>query len=320
MVYDRIHIYTKYEDFYFTPNPGVITLMHRNAQKESDGGYRYHVQGTWSNRTPESLVQEVALHTKYRYTESGEYRSEKDIQAEKIAQQKSLSDTIGAPTSQKNKTNTKRWKSNRQMQIQEFRDELHKLCKEHGLNCRDQNQLTYVDNGFEEFLIEFTTTYTKIQSRRCVLLRIKETYDQVYDPDALLPIEVIKFIEPRFTIHNQEEYIQMFYEIFSNRCAQSNFKCKRKGDRISVYATNGTYYLDVICGQPIKIYQLDANPMLVECPEDAHVLHIAHCIEAHDKIVAINGNRQMRYSVFCRIAAISGWATVGMLLAYVLLS
>lgn len=324
MVYDRIHIYTKHEDFYFTPDPNEITLMHRNAQKNSNGGYGYHVQGVWTNRTPESLVREVVRHTKYRYTEDGEYRAEKDIQAERTAKQTEqnkddeMHENAVEKAEKKVKTSTKRWKIDRQEQIQGFRRELRELCEEHGLNYRDVNQLTYVDNGFEEFLIEFTTKDTKIQSKRCMSLHFKEAYNLTYQPDDLLPIEVVEFAESHFAIRNQEEYAELFCTALKNRCAQNDFDCRRQGNRIYVHATNGTYYLDAICGNPIRIYQDGMKSELVECPENAHVLHVAHCIEEHDKTVEPRESQMDRSRVTLIIVAASGWVTAGILLVHIL--
>lgn len=319
MVYDRIHIYTKYEDFYFTPDPNEITLMHRNAQKESDGGYKYHVQGVWSNRTPESLVREVVRHTKYRYTEDGEYRAEKDMQAEKDAKQ-NVKIAGHEETKPKDKTNTPHWKANRQKQIQEFRDELRELCEEHGLNCRDVNQITYIDNGFEEFLIEFATSHTKIQSRRCVTLRIKEACDHIYEPDGLLPIDVVEFAESNFTISNQKEYADAFYSAIKERCNQCGFKYERKGDRVYIHGTNATYYVDAVCGKPMEIYQHGVKSALITCPDDAHILYVMHFIEEHDKTAEAKRNQKDCGRIALIAAAISGWVFAGVLLAYILCS
>ena len=319
MVYDRIHIYTKYEDFYFTPDPNEITLMHRNAQKESDGGYKYHIQGVWSNRTPESLVREVVRHTKYRYTEDGEYRAEKDMQAEKNTKQ-NMKISGHEATKHKDKTNAPHWKANRQKQIQEFRDELKRLCIERGLNYRDVNQITYIDNGFEELLIEFATLHTKIQSRRCATLRIKEAYDHIYAPDELLPIDVIEFVEYHFTIHNQNEYADAFYGAIKERCNQLGFKCERNGDRVHIYGANATYYVDAVCGKPMEIYQHGVKSALIVCPDDAHILYVTHYIEEYDKTAEAKRNQKDCCRIALIVAAISGWVVAGILFAYILCS
>ena len=151
-------------------------------------------------------------------------------------------------------------------------------------------------------------------------LRFKETYDKIYKPDELLPIDVIEFVESKFTIRNQDEYANAFYAEIRERCEQNYWDCDRDGVRIYINATNGNYYIDAIGGQPIKIYGKRNKDVLVECPEDAHVAHAMHCIEEYDKTLTPKTNSNVSCPLIWKIAAISGWITSGILLAYILLS
>jgi hypothetical protein len=310
MCYNRIHIYTKYEDFYFEPNPRTITLMHRNAQKDRDGGYSYHVQGSWSNRTPESLVQTIVNHTKYRYTDDGVYRSEKDIQREKP---RSVS---GTNQSQKSMPFCK---VNRQEQIEEFRNTLCQLCESRGLSCRNANQLTYVGNGFEEFIIEFAIKSTIIVNKKCPSLNIKETYNQTYNPCDITPIQIIEFVESHISLRTQEEYVNLFYEKIKERCDHYMIKCQCQGNRVFISSASGTYYVDAICGKDMEIYRVGMRDPLYKCAKNANAQYVVNYIWDYDKD-ASNKEHNRDFSKIALIAvAVSGWVVAGVLLAMLLL-
>ena len=50
--------------------------MHRNASKNENGFYGYHVQESCVTTRPEGIVRYIANHTKYRYDENGNYRAD----------------------------------------------------------------------------------------------------------------------------------------------------------------------------------------------------------------------------------------------------
>lgn len=63
LVYDQIHIYTVYEDFYFIPDSsGMVRLMHRSGML----GDKYHQQ-FYKKMSVYEVVRYVMNHTRFRY-------------------------------------------------------------------------------------------------------------------------------------------------------------------------------------------------------------------------------------------------------------
>lgn len=68
LIFDEIHIYTLFEEFYFVPIEGHKTkLMHKNQIMYGNRkGPEYHEQFRWWI-TPEGIVDFIRRHSNYKY-------------------------------------------------------------------------------------------------------------------------------------------------------------------------------------------------------------------------------------------------------------
>lgn len=288
MCYNRIHVYTKYEDFYFEPNPDGITLMHRNTTKDEKGRYGYHVQESCTTNRPEGIVKYIAAHTKFRYTEDGKLR----------------------PLEKKTTTANEPLEGNAKKQyairINRLAKELKTACDNFGFTFTKNNNFMTINNGYEDFCLEVSRDDLILRSKKCKPLCIKEAYNEKLEKVANAT-DICHIIADKSSVHNNVEYVQRFYTRFGDRCAHQGYTIRLDGNRIFVKAELETYYFDIAAKQETKLYIENTNEVIHTFNKDTNAEMII------DHICNIEAQRKAQMSVNKRKKFCFDWSRMALI-------
>lgn len=263
--FDKIYIYTKFEEFYFIPNPSCITLMHRNMSGTRRDKMEYHMQLS-QKMTPEMVVKYVVRHTGDRYTVDGKRRTNEELAAFN-PKKKSAKKKDGLSNKQR-KASYKEW-------TETLVNDLNKTCPAYNIWVEHKNNFVFLSTPFEVFCFEMMPGKVIARNRKCKPLAIKEGYAET-DPKCQFESDVdakqlIDFVIDRKTIWNHGNYVSKFYDYVVERCDYHKLQHKLEGSRIYVMGEDDTYYFVVTfnmdtpiyksgCNEPIDIVDKDANP------------------------------------------------------------
>ena len=279
--YNRIHIYTKYEDFYFDLVPGNIVLMHRNASKNENGFYGYHVQESCVTTRPEGIVRYIANHTKYRYDENGNYRADtvkKTKSPVKVNQEppKIKQEPVQNNISLTNKEKTAiylDWSSRLDSDIQ-------KLCEVNGFTYLKPNNCAFINTPYEKFCFEFSRDGIFLRGRKCKQLLTKKAFSTPFPPNVTAET-LIEYVKSKMTIKTQQDFVDAFYQQIKKKCDTKLFHCELKGNRVYIETEYSTYYFDIAFNEEIKLFSSLSDEPIITFDEDANCPMIYSAICNH---------------------------------------